>query len=1396
MDNTIGKLIVQVLMDAEQYDDEVDKVQKKTSLLKDFLDGLANSIEKAFKASAIAIGAAASATAVGATLIGSSFEQAISKVAAVKGIDKVSDDFARLEAEARRLGASTMFTATEAAQGMEELARAGLSTDEIIAASQKTLELAAGSQISLAESAAIVAASMAQFGLSASETGRITDVLTVATQNTLFGMEDLSTAMRYAGTVGAALGMTIEETTAAVAQFRNLGLEGSMAGTNFREAMSSIAKVTPQAEAALARYGLTVRDVNPEVNTFRDIMIKVGKAGLTTGDAMTIFGLRTGANVKKIAEDMARSSDEYDALLGKLEEAAGATATTYEIMTDNVAGAFNEAKSAAEEFLISLFGTYAGPLKDLFASATNLFREMGEEIARRTGYIGATTESAFGKVTAFIDANAKDWARTMGDIVEAVANFANMMATKVLPVLGRILPYVDDLAIAMASFLAAHKITIFVSFVTGQLIPALVSTTWTLKGVAAAMAAATGGMSALAAGVAVLIAGLAVMIGRLSKARQETQRLQKAQENASRRMQEDQKWSTTSIDYNLRIQQQQARETLDQLDREGRLTSAIRERLEWTLALTAAEVYRGIKAGEILQLEEGGYARVSDLLQGSQEDRQLVLDHIEHLQAEMQRLEEAANRRTLSGAGLQEEADARAYAAEKAEAHRQTIDGLRMALQTYQPVQDDATDGADRFAEALARLDRLAEGASGNLDELVKAAQDAADELNALPGQIRDEMADIGATEEEQARLALARRKQAVRDLARVALSDHRLTADERLQIEEDLQLAIELLEEKARQERAAAERKALALQAEMREADALRAAERQASALESLYEEALRARLSEAERLERHYRLSVLPTIEGQSGKEIDEIRRYWLGRIREAREREAAEVEDHYEAIGHYGANAFRRIADAAYTLRRAFAGVMSLGRRVLGLITSITGASLRLSDGMRSVQDAVAGAEEEHGPLSARQERTVAAQAAKDFVGGIVAGAEQFARLLIAAVPVMVDGLARAIPAIVQAFADALPAVVDATVSRIPDVVDALVGAIPRVVDALAESMPQVALALAEQVPRILQAVIDELPRIFGALMDAAVVFVDGIVRALPTLIQSILAAIPKIVDRLILAIPDILTAIMEGLPEIVEALIIGIVEAVPQILVSVIQGVPDIVLALVDGIPEIVVAVVRSIPRIVGELIRAIPDIIAEVVKAVPEIMAAMGTLIPQLTVAVIRELPRIAKALLQELLIELPRRIPAIARQIGKAIVQGLRSVIERIGKLLGGLFRIGGKKNKDKSSASAYGGIPYVPATMRITVHEGEEVRPASGRDPVFAGASEGNPALAGARQGQRGGSPQPVRIDVNIDGATVDSSLITAYQSGKAPGLRTLQRRAVPHGVGIDPGKFNKWGK
>jgi len=305
---------------------------------------------------------------IAAAVIGSKFESAITKVGVIARASE--KDLKKLEKKARDLGRTTAFTATQSAEAMENLARAGLKTNQIIEATQDAMHLAGATGVEMSEATTLLAATISQFGLEANDSRRIVDTFSAAMSNSLLDMTKLREAMKYAGTTGAALGWTLEQTTAAVAMFANLGLEGSMAGTNLRMSMISLAKGAGATKEALKELGFTINDeLNPEAMAFGEILKELANKSISATQASEIFGARSGLNMKQLSKLSKEGKLNFEDFVKTLEEAQkgiGLTAKQYNEMMDTFRGQWKIMLSAMQELMITIFDTFGNEGKIVF----------------------------------------------------------------------------------------------------------------------------------------------------------------------------------------------------------------------------------------------------------------------------------------------------------------------------------------------------------------------------------------------------------------------------------------------------------------------------------------------------------------------------------------------------------------------------------------------------------------------------------------------------------------------------------------------------------------------------------------------------------------------------------------------------------------------------------------------------------------------------------------------------------------------------------------------------------------------------------------------------------------------------------------------------------------------
>lgn len=187
------------------------------------------------------------------------FDQAISNVNAVT--QETTENMDLLRDAALDAGGRTVFTATEAANAIEELGKAGISTADILGgALDGALDLAASGQLEVARAAEITATTLQQFGLAGSDAAHVADVLSAGAGKALGSVEDLAQGLKFVGPVAASMGISLEETTAALALFADQGLVGEQAGTSLRGVLSSLTSPSNEAKKAIRELGIELYD--------------------------------------------------------------------------------------------------------------------------------------------------------------------------------------------------------------------------------------------------------------------------------------------------------------------------------------------------------------------------------------------------------------------------------------------------------------------------------------------------------------------------------------------------------------------------------------------------------------------------------------------------------------------------------------------------------------------------------------------------------------------------------------------------------------------------------------------------------------------------------------------------------------------------------------------------------------------------------------------------------------------------------------------------------------------------------------------------------------------------------------------------------------------------------
>ena len=284
------------------------------------------------------------------------FEKSMNKVGALTGA--TGKELGKMRDQAKELGRTTQFSASQAADAMSFLGMAGFKTNEIMAAMPGTLDLAASSGMDLAQTADIMSNVLTGFGKSAKEAGKVSDVMakTVSSANT--DMSQLGEAMKYVAPVAASAGVSIEETSAAVGLLGNAGIQASMAGTTLRGAISKMLDPTKKAATAMESLGLwseksgsAFTDSKGRLKPLNEIVELLGKSGATTSDYMTLFGQRAGPGMAALVSQGAKS---LRGLTSDLEHSGGTAKRMADKQMQGLNGQMLKLKSAAESLAIAI----------------------------------------------------------------------------------------------------------------------------------------------------------------------------------------------------------------------------------------------------------------------------------------------------------------------------------------------------------------------------------------------------------------------------------------------------------------------------------------------------------------------------------------------------------------------------------------------------------------------------------------------------------------------------------------------------------------------------------------------------------------------------------------------------------------------------------------------------------------------------------------------------------------------------------------------------------------------------------------------------------------------------------------------------------------------------------
>ncbi len=273
------------------------------------------------------------------------FEDQMAKVKAISGATGLQ--FKALSENARELGESTRFTASEVGSLQLNYSKLGFNPDEILAVTSATLDLALATGEDLAESATVAASTLRGFGLEAKEMQRVVDVMAASFSGSALDLEKFKVAMSVLAPVAKNANIEIEDAAGQLAVLTNAGIDASTAGTGLRNIYLDLAGTGQSLESALAQ---------------------ISNSTNKNSEAFKLFGKR-GATVAAVLADNSKQAQQFG---DDFRGAGGAAAAMAAIMDNTLRGSFAKFGSALEGAAISIGEVLAPTIRGLADNLSGL----------------------------------------------------------------------------------------------------------------------------------------------------------------------------------------------------------------------------------------------------------------------------------------------------------------------------------------------------------------------------------------------------------------------------------------------------------------------------------------------------------------------------------------------------------------------------------------------------------------------------------------------------------------------------------------------------------------------------------------------------------------------------------------------------------------------------------------------------------------------------------------------------------------------------------------------------------------------------------------------------------------------------------------------------------------
>ena len=350
---------------------------------------------------------------------GADFDSAMAQVAATSGVtmDELNSDVVTvgnftgtLRDFAQQEGATTAFSATQAAEALNYMALAGYSATTSVQMLPNVLNLAAAGGMELADASNMVTDAQSALGLTLDETNVMVDQMAKASSTTNTSVSQLGEAILTVGGTAKSMKGGTEELSAVLGVLADNGIKGAEGGTHLRNMILSLSSPTDNASVALDKLGISLYDAQGNMRSLSDVFQDLNKSmeGMTdeqkTNTIATIFNK---TDIKAVNALLGTNAEKWDKVYGAIDNAAGAAQQMADTQLDNLSGDITIFQSALEGAQIAISDGLSPTLREFVQLGTEGLSEVTQAlkeggVSEAANALGGWLADALAKVTEMI----------------------------------------------------------------------------------------------------------------------------------------------------------------------------------------------------------------------------------------------------------------------------------------------------------------------------------------------------------------------------------------------------------------------------------------------------------------------------------------------------------------------------------------------------------------------------------------------------------------------------------------------------------------------------------------------------------------------------------------------------------------------------------------------------------------------------------------------------------------------------------------------------------------------------------------------------------------------------------------------------------------------------------